>query len=95
MNTLNRHGPTLFRGWLYFMAAFLAEFVPVVVVALRADRWPTPQGWMAATLLGLPPGFIVLRAFYDGHTERRKQDLIKSDAEQKTRSGTASLPGEE
>lgn len=75
MNIWQRHGPVIFRGSLYFIAALSAPFIEKAVPILLHNKWPTAPTWTACWILGGAAGVIALRAYYDGSAERRGQEL--------------------
>lgn len=81
MNVWQRHGPVIFRGSLYFIAALSAPFIEKAVPILLHNKWPTAPTWTACWILGGAAGVIALRAYYDGSAERRGQELKEMNPE--------------
>lgn len=92
MNVWQRHGPVIFRGSLYFLAALASPFIEKAVPILLGNKWPSPQTWTACWMLGGAAGIIALRAYYDGSAERRGQELKAQKEKDRTRKFNLDTP---
>jgi hypothetical protein len=77
---IQRHWPTLFRGWLYFTLAALPVFLSEVN-DYTADGVKPPNAFKLMWIFGsaLVAGLVAIRAFYDGSVQRNADALAEKD----------------
>lgn len=77
----NGKGNVRFKAFLFVGAACIPILIEKVGAVLISNKWPTPQLWVLAGICMSGTGFITLRAFYDGTSQRHedKEDKIHTD----------------